>query len=103
MVTQASSRNMVVLWGYYGDVMNDLGKVNHDLTVLLNPGIVIIIVIIIDMILFFDIIVIIIITIVIVIIIIYIYSKAQLAQMAAGGLIGFYKGFPGEFRDLYGN
>lgn len=23
--------------------------------------------------------------------------------MAAGGLIGFYEGFPGEFRDLYGD
>ena len=71
-------------WGYYGDVMNDLGKVNHDLTVLLNPGMAIYqsYYIIYYCYYFIN----------ITIIVIYIYiSLVRLSypQMAAGGLIGF--------------
>jgi hypothetical protein len=66
-------------WGYYGDVMNDLGKVNHDLTVLLNPGIAI-----------YQSYYYCYYFINITIIVIYIYLvRLSYPQMAAGGLIGF--------------
>ena len=69
-------------WGYYGDVMNDLGKVNHDLSVLLNPGMAIYqsYYIIYFCYYFIN----------ITIIVIYIsLVRLSYPQMAAGGLIGF--------------